>query len=429
MRSSGVRTLGVAWAIVALFIVYGTTIPFDVSTDWDAVQTRWQRVSLNPLVSPESGRRLSIPDVTQNVLLFLPFGALGALWTRRGGRGWGTALAGVSAAGALWSAGVEGLQLFTSNRVTSLADVCANTAGAGAGVALAGVGSALAARHEIRLRTAGLVGTQAGFALLTAFTVVVIAAWEPFDPTLDVGTVATKVKWLLTDPWQAGVPRDEVVAFVHYALLAAAAAAWARTRDVTRPALAGLVWSSVLVLVLEASQLFVSSRMPALSDVAVRIAGGSAGVVAWREAGSAAWIRSTWPAWSVAGLAAGAAVMMLSPFEWRAEPGAFQWFPFLNYYARTSLQTVSHVFDFAFTFFPMGFVMAWAWPGPGAKLAVPVAIGVSSVLEWSQRFAEGRYGDVTDIGMAALMAFLGAWVAGAGRQAHSTKNVGKSRNF
>jgi hypothetical protein len=43
-------------------------------------------VRVRPLLSPDTGRRLSIPDVVQNILLFVPFGALGFLACRNGGR-------------------------------------------------------------------------------------------------------------------------------------------------------------------------------------------------------------------------------------------------------------------------------------------------------------------------------------------------------
>ena len=67
----------VLWALSAAFIVYGTTIPFRFGADRQMVFAHLARVTPNPLVSPDTGGRLSIPDVVGNVMLFLPFGCFG----------------------------------------------------------------------------------------------------------------------------------------------------------------------------------------------------------------------------------------------------------------------------------------------------------------------------------------------------------------
>jgi hypothetical protein len=74
------------WWLFAIFIVYGATIPFHLTTDRAFIARKWSRVSLDPLVSPETVRHLSIPDTVQNVLFFVPFGVFGLLaGTRRKG--------------------------------------------------------------------------------------------------------------------------------------------------------------------------------------------------------------------------------------------------------------------------------------------------------------------------------------------------------
>ena len=70
------------WALFALFIVYGTTIPFNFSQDPDFIREKVAALSWNPLTRPD-GRRVSIPDSVQNVMLFIPFGMLGGLACRR----------------------------------------------------------------------------------------------------------------------------------------------------------------------------------------------------------------------------------------------------------------------------------------------------------------------------------------------------------
>ena len=81
--SRPLRSVLVLWLLSSAFILYGGTIPFHVDLNRTAIRERLHRVPLNPLVSPVTGHRPSIPDVVQNVLLFLPFGALGFLAGRR----------------------------------------------------------------------------------------------------------------------------------------------------------------------------------------------------------------------------------------------------------------------------------------------------------------------------------------------------------
>src|SRR5206468_7017350 len=96
------------WVVSALFVVYGTTIPFHFTSSRGHARAKLSRVRLNPLVSPETGRRVSISDFVQNVLLFLPFGAFGVGTLRaRQANVMPVLIAGVSAA--CLSTAVEGL--------------------------------------------------------------------------------------------------------------------------------------------------------------------------------------------------------------------------------------------------------------------------------------------------------------------------------
>src|SRR5262245_31644808 len=73
----------VLWIGSAIFIVDGTTIPFNfVSSKADAF-AHWARVVWNPLISPDTRHRVSIPDFVGNVLLFTPFGCFGVWALRR----------------------------------------------------------------------------------------------------------------------------------------------------------------------------------------------------------------------------------------------------------------------------------------------------------------------------------------------------------
>src|SRR5205814_2038299 len=67
----------VLWLASAAFIVYGTTIPFNFIPDRRLAFEHLARVTWHPLISPDTGHRVSIPDFVGNVLLFTPFGCFG----------------------------------------------------------------------------------------------------------------------------------------------------------------------------------------------------------------------------------------------------------------------------------------------------------------------------------------------------------------
>ena len=211
------------WILSAAFIVYGTTIPFQFVGEPGHAAADLSRVSLNPLVSPETGRRVSVADAVQNILLFVPFGVFGV--AALGRRDWTTRVLTVTALGALLSASVETLQLFTADRTTSATDLATNTTGAFVGAAIADPVRYFMQRGLTRMQRAGWTEAPAIYLVLVTALLVCLAAWEPFDITLDVGAIGSKVKRLLRDPWQGGALTDEGLAFLRYFLFTSVTAA------------------------------------------------------------------------------------------------------------------------------------------------------------------------------------------------------------
>ncbi len=73
------RLPAILWLTLTLFIIYGGSIHFHFAYDQALVADKLSRLRLNPLISPDTGRRVSIPDLAQNIALFIPFGALGVM--------------------------------------------------------------------------------------------------------------------------------------------------------------------------------------------------------------------------------------------------------------------------------------------------------------------------------------------------------------
>ena len=404
----------ILWIFCTLFIVYGTTIPFQFTSDRAFVLDKLSHVTINPFISPDTGHRVSLPDTVQNMLLFLPFGVFGVLAIRHRVRSAATRIAILTGLAALLGASVETLQLFTLDRTTSVSDAVADTIGAfgGALAAHAVVHATRRARH--RLRALGLTDVPSFYPMMIASIVLVIAAWEPFDFTLDVGDLVGKWRAFGLDPWQFTVVSDEGVEFVRYLLFAFVAASWLRELGVRGSTMLGALTGVVAAVALESSQWIIASRMPGLEDALVHAAGAVAGAALFQWAP-----RGRSPAFWCALLAAatwlGAALQMLSPFTVAAVHHPFVWLPFYNYYERTSFETISHVIELMLMYLPMGFFLALIVRRRRALwfLAPAAAFVIAWPLEYAQGWIVGRYPDVTDIAMAILGALLGAWIGGS----------------
>jgi VanZ family protein len=408
----------VLWIGSALFIVYGTTIPFNFVSSRAVAYEHWTRVVWNPLISPDTGTRVPIPDFVANVLLFTPFGCFGMWALRRPRHPWGKVVV-LALLSVMLSVSVEAVQLFTVDRVSSLADVVANTMGGVIGAIGGIVLSASAISLIDNAAQAGLTDAAAFFPLVVAALVVCAGAWEPFDVTIDFGGLIAKVREFAHDPVQFGVFSDEGVSLLQHLLFGATLFVWlkqARVRSAARNA-AGI--GVVVALACEGGQLFISSRMPGAWDVLVGVVGVLAGVAAgvdlWRSR------RSPTPGRWCVGLfwltAIGVALQQLSPFTvTHAAVRPFQWMPFLNYHAFTTVETVSHSAELLLSYLPLGFGLAVAVRNGPARFALvtTLVLTIAVPVEALQRFIGDRLPDVTDIGLSVAGAWLGLWIATTG---------------
>ena len=403
------------WALFALFIAYGTTIPFNFSPDPDFIREKATTLSWNPLTRPD-GRRASIPDSVQNVMLFIPFGVLGGLACRRSFASRTTMVAAVVATGTALSVLVEALQLLTVDRVASVSDILTNGLGTLAGVLVAEEGRR---RFLAVLREHGTSRWMANgwaFTALIAIAVLLVAAWQPFDLTLDVSTMGGKVRDLLRDPWQRGPITDEGNAVVLYTLSTLALAKWLEASGVAASWMRAGAAAAVLALGLEFLQALVSSRTPSGWDASVRLLGvvlGTALVPAVRTIRR----RLLWLGLLFVACAVSAAISALGPFEIREARQAFTWFPFLGYYDNNWFPAVSHVIEMMLIYFPFGFALGLARVDrPAVRVALTLVVVAAATTEYAQSWFVGRYPDVTDIAFHALGGVLGVWFSHRGTE-------------
>ncbi len=418
-RPAASRLPIVSWIAWTLFIVYGTTIPFHFTSDRAFVLGKLSHVTINPFISPDTGRRVSITDTVQNLLLFLPFGVFGVLAIGDRVRWAATRIAIVTGLAALLAVSIETLQLFITDRTTSVSDVASNTIGTFGGALVAHAVIHIGRRAMHRLRALGLTEVPSFYPMLTASILLCLAAWEPFDVTLDVGSLIGKLHALRADPWQfGGVVSDEGVELVRYALFGLITSSWLRQLGLRRAASLGALVGMGAAVMLEASQWVIASRMPGLEDALVHAGGAIVGAALFQ------WVQSAqrrptprfWCALIVAATGFGAAIQMLSPFTVAAVHQPFVWMPFYNYYEHTSFETISNTIELMLIYFPVGFSIAMVlrprWRVYTAALGVSLAIAL--LLEYMQGWIVGRYPDITDAAVATLGALLGAWAGGAG---------------
>jgi VanZ family protein len=236
--------------------------------------------------------------------------------------------------------------------------------------------------------------------------VLMLASWHPFDASIDIGAIGSKVRSFLRDPWQQGVLGDEGVDAVRYAMFALTSTLAFRRLGVPRPRVAAGLAASLMACAFEFSQFFVHSRMPGLKDVTVGVIASVAAVTMMgRTARPSRVARSL----GVFAASLAAALMMLTPLTVQAERHPFQFLPFRSYVGARPELAISHAVEVSLAAFPIGFLAAGLTP---RRWVAPLfALVVGALLEYLQGWIAGRYPDVTDVAVFVLGAVAGIAVA------------------
>ena len=271
------RLAHVVWALTAVCILLLTAAPFHFDTSRHSVLAHLSRVRLQPLISPDTGRRISIPDFVQNLLLFVPFGTA-AVWALGGDKPIRHIVSVVLLACAL-SVVAETIQLLTTDRISSLTDVVANTGGALTGALTAMLLRKRQSAEFIDLAKTSLIAAPTYYPMLASGLLVCVASWEPFDFTLDVGVVTGHLKALRAALWPPSFSIEQIVAFVPFLLFGFMLTQWLREVRVRFPVVIGIGAVITASIGLEASQVFIESRLPSTAGALADAAGGAAGAL------------------------------------------------------------------------------------------------------------------------------------------------------
>src|SRR5262245_24761698 len=411
------RTL---FLLFAIFVVYGTTIPFRFVGELSAVEYKLDNVLAHPLAPHDSEQGFSTPDIVQNLALFVPFGVLGVLAGAPHTRwGWRRILV-VTALAVGLALGVEAFQLLTRDRTSSFIDVGTDTVGSFIGAVAANVLRGRTQRVVNWAATAGWLDALKLYPIIVALVVATIAAWMPFDATLDVGMIVPKVRMLLEDRWQYTGLNDEGIALIQYALLAVAVSAWLAAVGQRHPAIKAAMLVAIIAFALESVQITIMSRMPSLEDAAVHAGGGVLGAWLWVIGGR----RSLSPLWLVAifaGTLAAVVIQVLGPPESLMTRRLYQRL-YLRTYERSAVPTLTHSIEGLLAYVPIGYVASQIFAGrlrefraalSALTMAAAIAVPVAFLHGWELGTSEV----VWDIGAALAGAAIGAWAAIRGPKA------------
>lgn len=424
------------FVLSGLFIFYATTIPWDMAHGPTLANVAWI-----PGWDTERNRLWSVPDMVQNVVLFMPFGFFGYLGLpkiRARGPVMGSAL--MALLGLSLSLLVESLQTMSATRSPSATDLATNLAGAGVGATIAAVYTArLAAPVEAAL--AQTVRERPGLLVLGAyFAAITLGSLAPFIPTLDIGLLRASVRAFLDDPWG---PKP-VGALVTDALLFGALAfvavhelpGWLRrqrwwplpsAQPLSAPLAAALVVAvcGSWALLLEAAQLLIRGHSPGVQDAVFGFLGAAVGAAIAavlakgppRPAARLGALTRRSP-WVVVGFAVLAPFCRaLQPFQFGsigeglAEISGWNLVPFWALFRNLNLSTFRNVFEAAAIYLPLGYALAALGRPP--KIGFLACLGLALVLEVLQIPVLGRVFDITEGLYAGLMGLAGAWALGS----------------
>jgi glycopeptide antibiotics resistance protein len=393
--------------LFSMFVIYGTTIPFDFSS-LSAASEKIHTVSLNPFFTIE-GNRVSFSDVIQNILLFIPLGFLGGIFVHSIRMNLSTGTIAVVSFGMILSVSVEALQLFAPSRTTSLTDVCTNTSGT-----FIGALSYLAVRQYIcKIRDIPVIKelskSNAFYPLLLLSILIMVEILQPFDFALDVGTIYSKVKFVLQHPFTINLSlRDDIFVFTIYCLLGFLASRC--TLSLLVHFRAGFIVAMLIFpIVLEMVQFIVCSRSPEFGDAALASASLITGLFLSKPLKHHETIAVILLLLSYL---SSLFCKLFYPFVFTSHTG-FNIIPFSSEYANTTMISLGNTFE-TFTLFAFGgYLLSVSLQKLNIKQTQFVIISTTFLIivaEYSQGWVEGRFADSSDIITAIVSLFCGIYL-------------------
>ena len=256
------RRAAIGLGALALFIFYGSVGP------WTGEASRTEALP-----------GISLPDIAQNVLLYIPFGIFG-VWVLRGWglTRWACVLSLVAGAFA-YSATMELLQMLLAGLIASTLDVIANVVGTAAGIAIAAPVERSLATATNQVRRTGLLSAPARYVLAAIVAMIVVAAWYPFDVTLDISTLGDRTRAIRYDLWLRPTAFELWMQGARFCLVAAITVLCLPRLGRWAAPVAAVI-TVVLAVIVDAGQLAMGSQPIGFAAFVSQVAGSFAGAAA-----------------------------------------------------------------------------------------------------------------------------------------------------
>ena len=188
------------WIVYSIFIVYATTIPFNVIRSGAQLAHNVRVISWKPFYNTDQCEYFSKANIITNVLFFIPFGVFCGYSLQRRKYAPTRILLMAALLGVCLSAFVEFLQMFTTDRNTSTTDLITNGSGALLGAVFSLVFHQSGLNRRWGRQFSRMMRAPSLFPFLGVGFLMIAASWAPFDFVLSRYRVFNEIHSLFGTP-------------------------------------------------------------------------------------------------------------------------------------------------------------------------------------------------------------------------------------
>jgi glycopeptide antibiotics resistance protein len=372
-----IRLSTLLWICYSIFVVYATTIPFNVIKSNAELKHNITVISWRPFYNTDARDYFSKGNLITNVLFFIPFGFFGLYSLQNNKLPAVPRVFLLSALGTCLSAFVEFLQLFTIDRNTSDTDLITNTIGTALGIWCASLIKPPSLQRLYVNHAAHFTREKAAFPFAGILVVVLAGALAPFDFEIDRSEITMKVQALFSAGQAWDLNKKDFVIFLYYgALLSFMSATCLKQWRVKKFIRATIALGLATAIIIEGLQLFMFSRFPSWGSFFGVASGTIAGLLAQ-------WFTSRHYRAGIAWFLLAAMTLLLLFFNF-APPvqNASKLGSFLRFSSRgsESIKGLMNFIQITSQFIPVGFIIAYLCAPAQKRLLIMCTIFLTPFL-------------------------------------------------
>jgi VanZ family protein len=273
----------IGWVVSVIYIIYGTLIPFDISFNIENIIGNIKSANYIPFYHEVRYRHIAIPDIISNICVYTVYGFL----LRTGLEPYYVSRCGLKciSSGLLLSIFVEILQLFSVSRITSITDIINNTIGTWIGCILAIVFIKYI-KDKLTKKLNNLKESEPYIVHILVYSLILMIIFMfPFDISIDVEDVQHNIKNMYLFPFYYNDTFNFSVINISINALSFSIVGFLGYKAFTHyydSRLIGIIstlfFGMLLAVFIEATQIFVVSRVTDISNVFSRVIGVFLGI-------------------------------------------------------------------------------------------------------------------------------------------------------